>query len=74
LKKELMAKMDARFGEARVRYRHLMTTDEGGRALDEVLRAGATRARGIARTTLARCYDAVGMDNAAARLRAAARE
>jgi tryptophanyl-tRNA synthetase len=74
LKKEIMAKMDARFGEARVRYRHLMTTDDGARELDAILARGAARARPLARATLARCYDAVGMDSAATRLRATGRE
>jgi tryptophanyl-tRNA synthetase len=69
LKKEIMAKMDVRFGEARVRYQQLMTTPAGQQELDAVLERGAMRARGIARETLARCYDAVGMDNAARRLR-----
>ena len=59
----------ARFGEARVRYRHLMTTDAGAAELDAILGRGALRARSIARATVARCYDAVGMDNASARLR-----
>jgi tryptophanyl-tRNA synthetase len=69
LKKEIMVRMDARFGEARVRYRHLMTTAEGERELETVLARGADRARVVARATLARCYEAVGMGNAALRLR-----
>jgi tryptophanyl-tRNA synthetase len=71
LKKEIMAKMDVRFGDARTRYRHLMTSSEGERELNEILERGATRARAVARATLARCYTAVGMDSAAARLRGA---
>ncbi len=70
LKKEIMAKMDARFGEARTRYQHLMTTSEGESQIEVVLQKGAQTARRIAQATLARCYDAVGMDNAARRLRA----
>jgi tryptophanyl-tRNA synthetase len=69
VKKEIMARMDARFGEARVRYRHLMTTTDGAHELDGILDRGGSRARAVARATLARCYDAVGMDSAAARLR-----
>jgi tryptophanyl-tRNA synthetase len=71
VKKEIMARMEARFGEARARYRALMTTPEGAEALEAVLAQGASRARPIARATLARCYDAVGMESAAARLRRA---
>jgi len=71
IKKEIMARMDARFGDARVRYRHLMTTDDGARELEGMLARGAARARAVARSTLARCYDAVGLDSAAARLRGA---
>lgn len=69
LKKEIMAKMDARFGTARQRYNHLMTTSEGEAELEVLLQKGAVTARTVAKATLARCYDAVGMDNAARRLR-----
>lgn len=69
LKKEIMAKMDVRFGEARRRYQHLMTTSEGEAELETILTAGGAKARATARATLARCFDAVGMDNAARRLR-----
>lgn len=70
LKKALMAKMDERFGEARERYRAFMP---GGARHDEaqdILADGARRARAIAQDVLARCYEAVGMDSAARRLRA----
>ncbi|MDP2340178.1 MAG: tryptophan--tRNA ligase [Deltaproteobacteria bacterium] len=67
LKKEIMAKMDARFGEARVRYQHLMTTTAGEEELEIILARGALGARRVASATLARCYQAVGMDNAARR-------
>jgi tryptophanyl-tRNA synthetase len=70
LKKEIMARMDATFGAARARYQHLMTTAEGEAELEALLQRGAQTARATARATLARCYDAVGMDNAARRLRA----
>lgn len=69
LKKEIKAKMDARFGTARQRYTQLMTTPEGEAELEVILNKGAATARAVARQTLARCYDAVGMDNAARRLR-----
>lgn len=68
LKKALMEKMDARFGDARAVYRDLMTTPAGEQRLNDILEAGAARARPIARATLARCLDAVGMPNAKARL------
>lgn len=68
LKKALMGKMDERFGEARLQYHRLLTTDAGAARLEEVLLAGAARAQSVARATLARCYTAVGMDNAARRL------
>ena len=70
MKKELTARMDARFGEARARYRELTETAGGQRRLDEILDAGADKARQVARTTLARCYDACGLARAAARARA----
>lgn len=70
LKKEIMVKMDMRFGAARTRYQHLMTQAEGEAELEVILQKGAAVARRIAQATLARCYDAVGMDNAARRLRA----
>ena len=63
-----MTKMDEHFGDARVEYARLMTTAEGAAHLEGVLQAGAVRARAVARATLARCYTAVGMDNAARRL------
>jgi len=68
LKKALMEKMDARFGEARVVYKELMTTPQGEARLNAILEAGAARARPIAQATLARCLDAVGMPNTARRL------
>lgn len=69
LKKAIIEKMDARFGEARRRYQHLMTTTEGEEELEVILARGGDLARAVARATLARCCDAVGMDNAARRLR-----
>jgi len=69
LKKAIIEKMDARFGEARRRYQHLMTTTEGAQELEVILERGGDQARAIARATLARCCDAVGLDNAARRLR-----
>ena len=68
LKKEIMEKMEARFGAARVRYQQLMTTTAGAEELEVILRRGAATARNVAAATLARCYQAVGMDNAAQRL------
>ncbi len=68
LKGAIMEKMDARFGDARGRYKELMSSDAGRRELDNVLEDGAAAARALARATLARCYDATGMPNAARRL------
>lgn len=67
LKKALMAKMDERFGDARAEYERLLTTEAGSARLEEVLQAGAARARVVAQATLGRCYSAVGMDNVARR-------
>lgn len=69
LKKALMMKIDERFGDARTEYTRLMTTSEGNERLEEVLQAGAKKARTIAQQTLGRCYAAVGMDNVARRFR-----
>ena len=69
MKKAIMTKMDERFGEARERYRALMPGGARSSDAEDALRDGARRARSIARDVLARCYDAVGMDNAVRRLR-----
>jgi tryptophanyl-tRNA synthetase len=65
VKAAIMEKMDARFGAARERYRALMTTSEGADQLESVLLLGRDLARPLARATLARCYEAVGMPNRA---------
>jgi tryptophanyl-tRNA synthetase len=67
LKKALMAKIDERFGPARLEYQRLLTTPEGAAHLEAVLQAGALKARAIAKATLHRCAVAVGMDNIANR-------
>jgi tryptophanyl-tRNA synthetase len=69
LKGALIAKMDARFGEARLRYQALMTTSAGEDELEAILERGAARARPVAQATLHRCFEAVGMPNTARRLR-----
>ncbi|MBI1946626.1 MAG: tryptophan--tRNA ligase [Deltaproteobacteria bacterium] len=69
LKGAIIEKMDARFGEARHVYRELLESEAGMRRLEETLARGASLARPMAQTTLARCFDAVGMGNAARRLR-----
>jgi tryptophanyl-tRNA synthetase len=69
LKGALMEKINGRFGPARERYKHLMGSADGQRELEETLQHGAALARPLAKATLARCLDAVGMGNAAARLR-----
>jgi tryptophanyl-tRNA synthetase len=68
LKGAIREKMDALFGSARERYRALTTTDAGRAELEAILAHGAKSAREIAQATLARCYEAVGMPNAKARL------
>jgi hypothetical protein len=45
-----------------------MTTPQGEARLNDILEAGAARARPIAQATLARCLDAVGMPNTKRRL------
>ncbi len=70
MKKAIMAKMDERFGDARARYHAFMPGGARHDEAEDVLADGAKRARRIAREVLARCYDAVGMDNASRRLRA----
>jgi tryptophanyl-tRNA synthetase len=61
LKKELMARMDALFGPARETYRAFVEDDDAGQRLEDILQAGAERARPIAREVLARCKDACGL-------------
>jgi len=61
MKKEIMARMDALFGPARARYRAFMEDDAAHAELESVLRAGAERARPIARGVLERCKAACGL-------------
>jgi tryptophanyl-tRNA synthetase len=70
LKTAIREKMDARFGAARERYKQLMTTPAGHDELEAILQRGAKDARAIARATLARAMDAVGIVNRAKSLRA----
>jgi tryptophanyl-tRNA synthetase len=65
LKTAIREKIEARFGAARQRYVELTTTDTGKAELERVLLEGAAQARPLARATLARCYEAVGMPNRA---------
>lgn len=55
-KRRLVAAIDARFGDARARREALAPE-----VVDDVLRAGAIRARAIARETMARVRDAIGL-------------
>jgi len=57
-KKELLEKLDAHFAEARERRRALVANLD---RVEEILAEGARRARAIARETLDRCRDAVGI-------------
>lgn len=68
MKKDLLAEIEAQFAPAREKFKCLMSSD-GTAELEEILSAGAVVARGLAKETLARCYDAVGMGQAAARQR-----
>lgn len=68
LKGALIEKMDARFGGPRAAYTELMKSEAGKRRLEDALAHGAAQARPLAQATLARCFDAVGMGNAARRL------
>lgn len=68
LKGALIEKMDARFGAARGTYQELMKSEAGKQRLEETLARGAAQARPLAQATLARCFEAVGMGNAARRL------
>jgi tryptophanyl-tRNA synthetase len=61
IKKEIMARMDGLFGPAREAYRAFMDDDAAARRLDDVLLAGAERARPIAREVLRRCKEACGL-------------
>jgi tryptophanyl-tRNA synthetase len=70
MKKAIMARMDARFGEAREAYRALLPGGARHGEAEEVLQLGAARARRLARQVLGRCAEAVGMSNAARRLAA----
>ena len=65
IKGAIMEKMEARFGEARARYTHLTMTPAGNAEIESALLAGRDAARPLARATLARCYEAVGMSNRA---------
>ena len=69
LKGAIIEQMDARFGGARGAYTELMKSASGQRRLEDALARGASLARPLAKATLARCFDAVGMGNAATRLR-----
>ncbi|MFZ9887456.1 MAG: tryptophan--tRNA ligase [Myxococcota bacterium] len=69
LKKALMAKMDERFGAARERYRTFLPGGPHHVDAEELLQTSAGRARALAQDVLGRCYEAVGMPNAARRLR-----
>jgi tryptophanyl-tRNA synthetase len=60
IKKAIMEHMDARFGEARDAYQALMEGDRKDE-VDEVLLAGAKRARGVAVEVLDRCRAATGI-------------
>lgn len=68
VKKEIMARMDERFGAAREQYRAYMDGEQRDE-LEDILRDGALRARAVAKEVLARCYVASGFPQRAASLR-----
>jgi tryptophanyl-tRNA synthetase len=57
-KQAIAQKMDERFGPARARYEALL---KPGSELEDVLRAGALKARAIAQETVALCREATGL-------------
>ncbi len=57
-KQAIVQKMDERFGPARERYEALK---KPGSELEDVLRAGALRARALAQETIAACREATGL-------------
>lgn len=57
-KNEIIIRMTRRFSAARLEYERLMSPDS---ELDDVLADGAKRARAIARETLDRCREVVGL-------------
>jgi tryptophanyl-tRNA synthetase len=65
MKKEIVARMDARFGDARAKYLRYMEDAAAQEELDEILTEGGRRARAVAQQVLGRCYDAVGLRNRA---------
>lgn len=67
LKKEIMAQMDALFGEAREKYAYLIGDAKGQQEVEDILADGAARARPVAQGVLGRCLEAVGMRNAKGR-------
>lgn len=69
LKALLAERMESTFGECRELYTEYMLSAGGKLAVNDYLEQSAEAARAVARKTLARCYDAVGMPNAAIRLR-----
>lgn len=63
IKKEIVARMDARFGAARAAYRRYMEEPAAAREMEDVLVEGGRRARSTAREVLSRCFEAVGIRN-----------
>jgi tryptophanyl-tRNA synthetase len=63
LKKEIMARMESVFGPARESYRAYMEDDGAHRQLEDVLQAGAERARPVAQDVLRRCKEACGLSS-----------
>jgi tryptophanyl-tRNA synthetase len=69
MKKLLSERMESTFGEARKAYEYYLNDPMGQAQVEVYLQTSAVVARSIARKTLARCYEAIGMPNAARRLK-----
>lgn len=69
LKKEIMSRMDERFGPGRERFQAYLNETGPAAELEDVLQAGAKKARAVARATLERCFEACGLRSGARRVR-----
>lgn len=69
MKKLLSERMESTFGEARRTYEYYLNESDGKAKVEECLQESAQLVRGIAKQTLIRCYEAIGMPNAARRLK-----
>ncbi|MCP4504734.1 MAG: tryptophan--tRNA ligase [Deltaproteobacteria bacterium] len=61
IKKEIMTRMDQRFGDAREKYESFVSDDQAWKTAQEILHEGGKRARALAHPVMQRCLEAVGM-------------